>query len=642
MSLRLQAFDDAALESLAPKGLVRRARRDLEAGLANVTARDEASAQVLVEGQTVTLGERGPAAARCTCKAGGICRHILVAVMALNHEAAEGTPEAAPPPSAADEICALKEADVIAFAGACWGAAVTLAAESAESSVAESGGNCTVELAGAPGSVTFIAGTGLTGAGFKGPKSRARVVVAAAAILVRAKRGVALETTAGAQADAGSISQAYLDDAVEKLIEAIRAVLSSGSPIAADLLFDLAISARAEAAPRLTAMLRSLAKQARLAGTRDIHFHSDGFLTDAARTFALIEALKHNPQAPELTGSLRRDYRPQPPLGLWMLGAVSWRTEAGARGLTLHGYAAEEHTWYSVSTARAAGMDPYFTPRTAFAGPLWSAGTASGLIGKRLRLPEPLVDAGGAISPTLPQPAAIGAPIPDLRSLIECGAAIQDWQQLRRDLAARMGEGLRRRTLSVPVLLAPAKYSGLNFNDLAQTYEWEAIAADGSRLLFTLPGAEDVLAQRINALTASCHLVLAEMAEDDGRAALRPIAALFDAKDGIEVVNLTLDEWPKSRTASLLKVFFNRKRPQPSADPSWPLQKLAERVIDAAVSIFSGSSAADLGKLGQECDAAGLVALANALDRMQKPGTPKDALAAAYLASETVACLRWA
>jgi hypothetical protein len=286
-------------------------------------------------------------------------------------------------------------------------------------------------------------------------------------------------------------------------------------------------------------------------------------------------------------------------------------------------------------------MDPYFSPRAAFGGPLWSAGPANGMIGKRLSLSEPLVDASGAIAPTQPKPAAVISAIPNLRSLIECSAAMQDWQLLRRDLAARMGHGLRRRALSVPALLAPSKYSGLSFNDLAQTYEWEVIDVGGGRLLFTLPGAEHELAQRLNGLQVSRHLVLAETIEDVGRAALRPIAVLFDGTGGIEAVNLSLEDWPKSWAANARQALFTRRPPPPAGD-SGPLLNLMLRVIDAAVSIFSGSSAMDLGRLGQASEAAGFVTLAHALDRMQDRESLQDTLAAVYLASEAIACLRWA
>jgi hypothetical protein len=641
VTLRLHAYNDAALESLAPKGLVRRARRDFEAGLASVVASDGASAQVRTDGHTVTLGERGPAAAQCTCGAVGICRHILLAVMAVNHDAPETASDKQAMQSAAEEICNLKESDLVAFAGASWSSAVALAAASGDAAIAKNNGNCIVELAGAPGGVTFIAGQGLKGAGVKEPKSRARTIVTAAAILVRAKQGILLEKGDDRQSGPHAlIDGAFLNDAAEKLVQAIPAVLSSASPIAADLLFDLAISTRANAAPRLTAMLRSLAKQAWQAGTRDVHFHADEFLNDAARTYALIEALKRNADDPVLTGTLRRDYRPSPPFDLWMLGAAIWRTDTGARGLTLHGFAPEEHVWRSVSIARGAGMDPSFSPRAAYDGPLWSAGPARSLIGKALRLPEALVAEDEVIAPSLPQPAVVRSSVGNLRSLIECRAAALDWQELRRNVAARLGDGLRRRSSGVPALLAPSKYGSPFFNDFAQTYEWEALDQSGGCILFTLPGVEHEFSRQLAGLSASPHLVLAETVEASGRAALRPLTILFDGADGIEAVNLTLDDWPKSRPAASRQA-LSARRLQSTNDFSRPILTLAQRVIGTAISILTGGLAAEVGQLGQACEAAGLVELANAVERMCTRKDPRSALAAVYLASEAGTGLRW-
>ncbi|MBL4558421.1 MAG: SWIM zinc finger family protein [Rhodobacteraceae bacterium] len=88
MSLRdiIAAYDDTALEALASKGLLRRAHKDMAAGRAEIV-RFDADAEVMADGQTVTIPETGPARAACTCSANGICRHIVLALLALRGEA---------------------------------------------------------------------------------------------------------------------------------------------------------------------------------------------------------------------------------------------------------------------------------------------------------------------------------------------------------------------------------------------------------------------------------------------------------------------------------------------------------------------------------------------------------------------------
>jgi hypothetical protein len=645
MSLDLSAYDDAALEAIAPKGVVRRARRDFEAGVATVRERTGSTAVVEAEGQTVTIDARGPKAARCTCPAGGVCRHILVAVMAVNAASAPATPEAAETgPSAADEICALTQADLTAFAGADWSTAVTLAAASAESPIVESGRNCTVELAGAPTGVTFIAGLGLKGAAFKGAKSRRRVVVAASAILLRQKRGIALDAAEAEPTAKEGVARDYLDDAAQKLSRSVRIVLKAASPVAADILFDLAISARAEAAPRLTAKLRMLARQAGRAATRDVQFEPDAFLAEAASTFALIQALKHQPAEAALTGAVRRDYEPVPAFELWMLGATTWRTDTGARGLTLHGFAPADRRWRPVSIARGAGMDPTFDPRQVYEMPLWGAGVARGLMGRGLHLAEPLVAGDETIAPSLKRPAVLGSSIRNLNALIEAGAAAIHWHVVRQDLSLRLGDGLRRRAAPVPVLLAPASYGGLAFNDFAQTYEWDVFDAGGDRLLFSMPSDAHELARRLSGTALRSHLVLAEARADLGRPVLTPITVLFNAANGIEVVNFDLDHWSQSGSLhaalNAAQQLIARRAP-PTAAARGPLLDLSRRALDAAVSTCAGAQVADANEISRGCEAAGLLALASAVDRMEARKDIESSLATAYLASEVAASTQW-
>jgi hypothetical protein len=125
-----------------------------------------------------------------------VCRHIVLAILALRGaDAATAVP--APnagespigsPQRAVDDLRALAEADLRKFAGAAWGAAVALADTSHDAAIHEEGRNCRVEFVAAAVTVTFIAGQPLKAAAYKGPKTRARVVTSAAAIVVRAKR----------------------------------------------------------------------------------------------------------------------------------------------------------------------------------------------------------------------------------------------------------------------------------------------------------------------------------------------------------------------------------------------------------------------------------------------------------------------
>src|SRR5215813_5081009 len=87
------SFDDASWEALASKGLLRRARKDLEKGL-EISIREEPEGTLPLEGTlqldvppfVVSLSAVGPGAATCSCATQGICQHILAAGLYLQSQ----------------------------------------------------------------------------------------------------------------------------------------------------------------------------------------------------------------------------------------------------------------------------------------------------------------------------------------------------------------------------------------------------------------------------------------------------------------------------------------------------------------------------------------------------------------------------
>jgi hypothetical protein len=151
-------------------------------------------------------------------------------------------------------------------------------------------------------------------------------------------------------------------------------------------------------------------------------------------------------------------------------------------------------------------------------------------------------------------------------------------------------------------------------------------------------------ARRLSGIALRSHLVLAEARADLGRPVLSPIAALFNITDGIEVVNFDLDHWPKSgglhAALDAAQQLISRRAP-PTAAPG-PLLDLSRRALDAAVSTCAGAPVADVEQIGRGCEAAGLLALASAVERMDARKDIESSLAAAYLASEVAASAQWA
>src|SRR5436305_15136898 len=84
MRADLHTLDDDALATLANRGLVKRALREVAAGHGpNVTDEGGTVTASFADGTTVTLAAGATLEqARCTCAASGICRHRIMLVLA--------------------------------------------------------------------------------------------------------------------------------------------------------------------------------------------------------------------------------------------------------------------------------------------------------------------------------------------------------------------------------------------------------------------------------------------------------------------------------------------------------------------------------------------------------------------------------
>ena len=138
--------------------------------------------------------------------------------------------------------------------------------------------------------------------------------------------------------------------------------------------------------------------------------------------------------------------------------------------------------------------------------------------------------------------------------------------------------------------------------------------------------------------------VLIEATVGQDRPILRPIAILSDEDGGLSVVNLDLDHWqaPKMIHAVVDAAQETLSSPvTPAAPPSDALRTLAARAIDVATAIAAGTKAADLDEVTRSCEAAGLLTLANQLERMSEQPDIRQVLGTAYIAGEIHAALMW-
>ncbi len=468
----LAAQDDAALEALASVGLLRRAKAALEKpGAVGAVEPGQGRTVLRIEGFEVVLGPDGPDAARCDCPATGVCRHML---MALLHLRAGAAPQG---PSARAQIAGLSLAEIEGFAGADWPQALRIAAFSAAAgggaNEEEGAASCVVSLPDAPGPVTFLAGGGLRKALFKGPEGRRRRFVAAAALVLG---GHALPELREA---AAQVDPALLAEAAAAVTSALTHGLRGDPRLAQDRLFDLAVSARADAVPRLAATLRALARQAGLLASRDPEGDPLAWLGQLAEAHALIRALGRAPADAVLTGQLRRDYSPAAPFDLAVLGVVQWRTRTGARGLTIHGW--DGTRFLATGPARAAGADPGFTPSKAYRQGWWHGKTPARMTGSFLHLSSPRLSPDGMLPGQIDSLVLEGGLQPDKLPFHD------NWDTLRADLATRQGIGLRTASRPAPALVHASCIAEPRFDAISQQARLDIGDRAGRGLALCLP-----------------------------------------------------------------------------------------------------------------------------------------------------------
>jgi hypothetical protein len=506
MPLRIDTIDDATIEAATSRGLVRRAHRDVAAGMGKIVRHDEMEAIVEIDDATVTLRPGGLRKATCTCPARQMCRHVVGAVILLRGEPAAKAPRQpsaekpaathAVVPQAASaasdpvaEILGLSDADLVkAFGRAALSrAAEALDADARPPTITISSTGCTVEFEGLP-AVRYVAGEGIAGMVCKGPSGKAKPLRARALLAVRRAHGIEpeQERTAPAHsvADDPVSRDVLLQSAHQLLIDWALSGLAAAPAALEDRLFDAAIASRAQGLFRLSAELRRLSHDVRRRRERDAAFEAGDSLSAAARCFALIGALRRAPDDPALCGRAREAYDPIGDLRLIGCGAEVWRTPSGARGATAHFYAAAERRWFTASLARGDGKDPSFVPERALqVEPIWGS-TLAALASQTLDLQGASAAPSGRLS--LSRETIVRATPFRLTRDTFSGwvGAFASWSELDGFVRRLFSPSLRALQPSGghAIVLLPAKIGRPRFDEISQQLAFTVTDRDGKHL----------------------------------------------------------------------------------------------------------------------------------------------------------------
>ena len=696
----LAAFDEAALISLASKGLLRRARRDVEQNLADIVEQDGATAVIQADGEEVQLDTKGPAAARCSCPAAGMCRHILAAVLVMQaggEFASDQTPQDEPlddddtdasaeqrdaPAESLDpmaEICGLTETEIAKWAGkAAMRAAREMLAEGAAPDIASEGRAVVVRFADDVPEIRYLSGLSLDGMVSKISKTKRKALHAAAVLAVR--QGEGLETAPDerpdAQPSAGPVRpDAEFLNAVERcLADCVRTGFNKAPLVLEERLFALSVATRADDLPRLSRLLRAISAMVRSKRAREFTLDTHAYFSRVADAFMLVRALQSDEIAGDmvklsaLAGLVRQDYAATQTLDLFGAGAQVWQTGAGARGVTGYFYSAERNQWFSASLARSSGQDPGFKPMDAYRSEaLWSAASLETLSRNRVVLTNPSVSADGRLS-MAKTVSCVSTPWQvSQEAVAEWPACIHSWGELQSDLLRHFRPSLSEGQVApCPVLLAPSHHAPVYFDELAQQTVWPLCDADGTWIGLTLPHGtwNDHISGHLEALAKNRTMwaVSALAISERDRFVLRPFA-VWSGEGEKSVFNLGLDIGTMSRDKPLtggerLRGFFRKAASAASfgpgkfrpAAPDNATSRTLRDAFDACLAI------AELGRpvlevelrqqlkgLVERCARIGLGPCEAALQKIvdaDSPDVPEAVLGAAYIVNSAQALLR--
>lgn len=527
----LARWDDDAWAALANRGLLRRARKDLDALAVALVSRDPVV--VSVGEHEVAFGGSTLADARCSCPATTICQHLLTAGLWLAAGAA-----AAPPTELHDELMALDVAALAAYSGRAalrWAAQYVADLEQAGVRI-EQGRQVLIGLASPRVTFRYMGG-GLPGlvpdAKLPSPEKYA---VAAVLAYQRAHGAgpvdvepVRRRETATTRAQAEG-RERFLRAAGELLLDTVRLGASHLSPAVHQRYETMAVWAQGAELHRLALMLRRLADQVELLLDRSARADEHALLDEAAIAFALTSALRAagEPAPVRLAGRARTTYSPVRSMELVGLGGTPWHAASGYHGLTCLFWWVEERRFVSWTDARPDtmwGFDP--RARWTQAGPWTGLHSPSLTAGRSVHLSDAQLSPTGRLSGVERTRASVG---PLLEPPWDAMPVVSRWSDLDDRVRGRVSLLDQPDPLAEWVLLRPAAADPAVFDPIRQAVWWvirdDAGAALPLMVRWTPLAAHAV--QRLESLTpAEVHedvLVVARIGSRSGRLVGEPLS----------------------------------------------------------------------------------------------------------------------
>lgn len=547
----LVAYDDEALAALANKGLVRRARKDLETIHPDLASADDPEwLSVKVADVTVRL-TLPPNRSRCSCPAGGICRHLLAVLIFVKEFIEIGTDENIEEESASTavipgaELLALDDDAIARWAGKPLVTRVKkLLAQGLPVEFEETAG-LSARLPTRNTECRWMPGQGLDGMVCSCHAATACEHRVAAVLAFQIARGTRVlddrdDPVLGASVGSPRTREEVLASVGVVVTEMVALGLSRLSQATADRLRTLAVSAHGVEFPRLERLLRSLAALSDQVLAREAQADSAVVMTLAARVEALRRGLSRQATT-HLVGQHKTSYEPVGTIELVGLGARAWHSPSGFAGLTLYFWDRSTRNWATWTDSRPLSVER-FDPVARYRGdgPWEALGSPEHASRRILRLSGAWRNRQGRLSgrPST-RGLVLGLSGPEL-----VPARIDRFDVLNDRARLLFGGGFRDRSEQDEiVLLAPARWGPALFDEVRQELVRVVLDRDGRPLPLVLRQTKEN-EQAITILqehdSSATHSVLGLLRLGADRLAVEPIALHC----GTEQINLTVDQAP--------------------------------------------------------------------------------------------------
>lgn len=605
----LARFDDDSYVALANRGLVRRARKDLEQQQVDIIEQGAAHVVLSFGAQRIRFDQRGPAHAQCDCPASGICQHILAAAMGLQQTLqASATqsghadePAVDPLAPLQDTLLAITTAELARHSGKAgyrWAWQYVQDLEPEHALVISGSQHLVLALQRPRLTLRYMGGglDALIADAELAQIEKYRVAVVLAFQRAHGRERTPPEPTARQRTQALDLGKdhappesrdATLDESRARLRASLRKILAESVELGLAHLSQgiqerystLAVWAQGAEYHRLALLTRRIADHVEMllerAGGADELRLLDEITVEFALVCALDAAAAQGAAPRQLVGRARSRYEASASLELFGLGAQAWRSPAGYVGLTIIFWSPEEQAFMSCTDARPQAQRGYNPiARYKAAGPWAGLGAPAQTTGSRIMLQGAQRNDAGRLSAADSASATV-LPL-DAATLVQ---QLKPWESWVDMLTAR-GEQ-RASLLAEPdpmkdwAALRPAKFGEARFDDARQTLVWPLMDGDGLSLAAEIPFDEYSrhAIERVERLGPSelvpGTLVIARLrASSQGGVVAEPLSLVRPgAKDNC-VDALHFDDAPQQGAASAL--LDRLKRMVPSRDALLP------------------------------------------------------------------------